>query len=133
MELDASASLCVKAFNDLVSSVRDAFTKALSALLALGINLVAQVQPRGKGQFPPSKKLEGGLHKHLSSPFVKASGVCFREIRICLIFLAWLSFLQAILLKYLHPNSELQDFASSVLDMLRVDTSTDTQALGCHG
>lgn len=132
MELDASASLCVKAFSDPVSSVRDAFAEALGALLALGMNPEAQVQPRGKGQFPPAKKLEGGLHKHLVSPFVKASGLRFRETRLCLT-LAWVSFLQAILLKYLHPDSELQDFASSVLDMLRVDTSTDTQALGCHG
>lgn len=36
---------------------------------------------------------------------------------------------QAILLRYLHPDSELQDFTSQVMDMLRVDTSVDAQAL----
>lgn len=80
-ELDSSANLCVKAFNDPVSSVRDAFAEALGALLALGMNPEAQVQPKGKGQFTPAKKLEGGLQKHLVSPFVKASGVRLRDIR----------------------------------------------------
>ena len=37
--------------------------------------------------------------------------------------------LQAIRLKYLHPDSELQNFALQVMEMLRVDTSADAQAL----
>ncbi|KAL2896473.1 Protein SWEETIE [Bienertia sinuspersici] len=127
-ELDSSASTC--AFNDPVSSVRDAFAEALGAVLALGMNPDAQVQLRGKGHLASAKKLEDGLQKHLVSPFVKACGVRSRDVRICLT-LAWVSFLQAILLKYAHPDTELQDFTSQVMDMLRVDTSIDAQALAC--
>ncbi|KAL2926686.1 Protein SWEETIE [Bienertia sinuspersici] len=127
-ELDSSASTC--AFNDPVSSVRDAFAEALGAVLALGMNPDAQVQLRGKGHLVSAKKLEDGLQKHLVSPFVKACGVRSRDVRICLT-LAWVSFLQAILLKYAHPDTELQDFTSQVMDMLRVDTSIDAQALAC--
>ena len=32
-------------------------------------------------------------------------------------------------LKYLHPDSELQNYAVLVMDMLRSDTSVDAQAL----
>ncbi|KMT18503.1 hypothetical protein BVRB_2g026440 isoform A [Beta vulgaris subsp. vulgaris] len=127
-DLDSSASTCVKAFNDPTSAVRDAFAEALGAVLALGMNPEAQVQLRGKGQLASAKKLEDGLQRHLVSPFVKASGIRSRDVRISLT-LAWVSFLQAILLKYLHPDSELQDFTSQVMDMLRVDTSVDAQAL----
>jgi hypothetical protein len=41
----------------------------------------------------------------------------------------FLSALQAIRLKYLHPDSELQNFAMEVMDMLRADTSVDAHAL----
>ncbi|KAF9625554.1 hypothetical protein IFM89_024327 [Coptis chinensis] len=68
-ELENSSSYCVK---DPLSSVRDAFAEALGALLALGMNPEAQVQPRGKSQSLPARKLEGGLQKHLVGPFVKA-------------------------------------------------------------
>ncbi|XP_021759988.1 protein SWEETIE-like isoform X1 [Chenopodium quinoa] len=129
-ELDSSAFTCVKAFNDPNSSIRDAFAEALGAVLALGMNPEAQVQLKGKGQLTSAKKLEDGLQRHLVSSFVKASGVRSRDVRISLT-LAWVSFLQAILLKYLHPDSELQDFTSQVMDMLRVDTSVDAQALAC--
>lgn len=30
-----------------------------------------QVHPRGKGQYAPAKKLEGGLQRHLALPFMK--------------------------------------------------------------
>ncbi|XP_059670574.1 protein SWEETIE [Cornus florida] len=128
-ELDNSASYCVKALEDPVSSVRDAFAEALGALLALGMNPEAQVQPRGKGPFT-LKKLEGGLQRHLASPFMKASGPRSKDMRIGLT-LSWVFFLQAIRLKYLHPDSELQNFALQVIDMLRVDTSIDAQSLAC--
>ncbi|KAA8530559.1 hypothetical protein F0562_005268 [Nyssa sinensis] len=128
-ELDNSASHCVKALEDPVSSVRDAFAEALGALLALGMNPEAQVQPRGKVSFTP-KKLEGGLQRHLASPFMKVSGPRSKDMRIGLT-LAWVFFLQAIRLKYLHPDSELQNFTLQVMDMLRVDTSVDAQALAC--
>ncbi|KAG5516080.1 hypothetical protein RHGRI_036955 [Rhododendron griersonianum] len=51
-ELDNSASYCVKALEDPVSSVRDAFAEALGAVIALGMNPEAHVQARGKGHFP---------------------------------------------------------------------------------
>ncbi|XAR51547.1 hypothetical protein NMG60_11006202 [Bertholletia excelsa] len=128
-ELDNSASYCVKALEDPVSSVRDAFAEALGAVLALGMNPEAQVQPRGKSQIGP-KKLEGGLQKHLVLPFIKASGPRMKDIRIGLT-LSWVSFLQAIRLKYMHPDSELQSFALQVLEMLLADTSADAQSLAC--
>ncbi|XP_074287369.1 protein SWEETIE [Silene latifolia] len=129
-ELENSASTCVKAFNDSLSSVRDAFADALGSVLALVMTPEAQVQPRGKGQPVSGKKLEGCLQRHLVSPFVKASGVRPRDVRIS-VTLAWVSFLQAILLKYQRPDSELQDFATQVMDMLQVDTSVDAHALAC--
>ncbi|XP_048328605.2 protein SWEETIE isoform X2 [Ziziphus jujuba] len=129
-ELDNSASYCVKALEDPVSSVRDAFAEALGSLLALGMNPDAQVQPRGKGPFPPAKKLEGGLQRHLTLPFTRASGPRSKDVRVG-ITLSWVFFLQAIRLKYLHPDSELQNFALQVMDMLRLDTSIDAHPLAC--
>lgn len=129
-EFDNSASYCVKVLDDPVSSVRDAFAEALGALVALGMNPEAQVQPKGKGHVTPTKKLEGGLQRYLVLPFVKASGVRLKNIRIGLTF-SWVFFLQAIRLKYLHPDSELQNFALQIMDMLRADSSVDAQALAC--
>ncbi|KAM7524202.1 hypothetical protein LguiA_014104 [Lonicera macranthoides] len=128
-ELDNSASFCVKALEDPVSSVRDAFAEALGALLALGMNPEAQVQPKGKGPSTP-KKHEAGLQKHLSMPFTKASGSRSKDLRIGVTF-SWVFFLQAMRLKYLHPDNELQNFLGHIMDMLRVDSSVDAQALAC--
>ncbi|KHN17324.1 HEAT repeat-containing protein 5B [Glycine soja] len=125
-ELDNSASYCVKA--DPVSSVRDAFAETLGSLLALGMNPEAQVQPRGKGPLPQAKKLEGGLQKHLILAFTKASGVKSRVIRVGLT-LAWVFFLQVIRIKYLFPDSELQNFALQIMEMLRAENSVDAHAL----
>ncbi|KAF7133259.1 hypothetical protein RHSIM_Rhsim09G0080700 [Rhododendron simsii] len=141
-ELDNSASYYVKALEDPVSSVRDAFAKALGAVLALGMNPKAQVQARGKGQFTP-KKLEGGLQRHLVLPFMKGCAICALGMNpeaqvdsyrnppslVFLIFPA--SHFMAIRLKYLHPDSELHNYALQVMEMLRVDTSADAQALAC--
>ncbi|KAL0343338.1 UNVERIFIED_CONTAM: protein SWEETIE [Sesamum angustifolium] len=69
-ELENCLSYYVKALEDPEKSVRDAFAEALGALLALAMNPDAQVQPRGKGHAIP-KKLEGGLQKHLATPFTK--------------------------------------------------------------
>ncbi|GAV75653.1 LOW QUALITY PROTEIN: hypothetical protein CFOL_v3_19131, partial [Cephalotus follicularis] len=129
-ELDNSASYCVKAgaLEDPVLSVRDAFAEAMGSLLALGMNPEAQVQLRGKGPFPPAKKLEDGLQRHLALPFTKASGARFKDIRIGITF-SWVFFLQTIHLKYLHPDSELQDFALQAMQMLSTDASVDAHAL----
>uniref|UniRef100_A0A6N2MQ76 Uncharacterized protein n=1 Tax=Salix viminalis TaxID=40686 RepID=A0A6N2MQ76_SALVM len=121
---------CLKALEDPVLLVRDAFSEALGSLLALGMNPEAQVQPRGKGPFPPAKKLEGGLQRHLALPFTKVSGTRLKDVRIG-ITLSWVYFLQAIRLKYLHPDSELQQYALQVMEMLRPDTSVDAHALAC--
>lgn len=128
-ELDNSSSHCVRALEDPVSSVRDSFAEALGSLLALGMNPDAQLQPRGKGHFT-AKKLEGGLQRHLSSPFIKASGPRMKELRVG-IALSWVSFLQAIRLRYLQPDSELQNFTVQVIDMLHTDNTVDAQALAC--
>ncbi|XP_022772079.1 protein SWEETIE isoform X3 [Durio zibethinus] len=129
-ELDSLASNCIKALEDSVTSVRDAFAEALGSLIALGMNPEAQVQPRGKGPFPPVKKLEGGLQRHLALPFTKASGARSKDIRVGLT-LSWVFFLQAIRLKYLHPDIELQNYALNIMDMLRMDTPFDAHALAC--
>ncbi|KAH0698254.1 hypothetical protein KY290_016160 [Solanum tuberosum] len=128
-ELDNASSSCVKALEDPISSVRDAFAEALGALLGLGMNPDAQVQPRGKSHFTP-KKLDGGLERHLTLPFVKASGPRAKVLRVGLT-LSWVSFLQAIRLKYLHPDTELENYIFLVMDMLRADSSFDAQALAC--
>ncbi|XP_073155187.1 protein SWEETIE isoform X2 [Henckelia pumila] len=128
-ELENCLSLCVKILEDPVKSVRDAFAEALGALLALGMNPDAQVQPRGKSHVTP-KKLEGGLQKHLCIPFIKVSGPRLKHVRVGL-SLSWVCFLQVICLKYFHPDSELLDYALQVMDMLRSDTSSDAQALAC--
>ncbi|XP_027350855.1 protein SWEETIE [Abrus precatorius] len=129
-ELDNSASYCVKALEDPVSSVRDAFAETLGSLLALGKNAEAQVQPRGKTSLPQVKKPEGGLQKHLILAFTKANGVRCRDVRVGL-SLAWVFFLQVIRTKYLLPDSELQTFALQVMEMLHAETSVDAHALAC--
>ncbi|KAK1433251.1 hypothetical protein QVD17_10160 [Tagetes erecta] len=128
-ELENSASHCVKALEDRESSVRDAFAEALGALLALGMNPEAQVQPKGKSQSNP-KKLEGSLQKHLTLPFNKANGPRSQNLRVGLT-LSWVFFLQAIRLKYMHPDSELQNFLVQIMDMLRTDSSVDAHSLAC--
>ncbi|CAI9766931.1 unnamed protein product [Fraxinus pennsylvanica] len=128
-ELENCLTYCVKALEDPVKSVRDAFAETLGVLLALGVNPDAQVHPRGKGHVT-RKKLEGGLQRHLALPFVKASGLRSKDLRIG-VTLSWVCFLQAMCLKYLRPDSELQDCALQVMDMLRSDTSVDAQALAC--
>ncbi|XP_076960722.1 protein SWEETIE-like [Bidens hawaiensis] len=128
-ELENSAAHCVKALEDRESSVRDAFAEALGALLALGMNPQAQVQPKGKNQSNP-KKLEGSLQKHLISHFNKASGPRSTNLRVCLT-LSWVFFLQAIRLKYMHPDTELQNYLVQIMDMLRTDSSVDAQSLAC--
>ncbi|KAL8250875.1 hypothetical protein R6Q59_034568 [Mikania micrantha] len=128
-ELENSVSNCVKALEDRESSVRDAFAEALGALLALGMNPEAQVQPKGKNQSNP-KTLEGSLQKHLISPFNKASGPRSKNLRVGLT-LSWVFFLQAIRLKYMHPDSELQNYLVQIMDMLCTDSSVDAQSLAC--
>ncbi|XP_039034805.1 protein SWEETIE isoform X2 [Hibiscus syriacus] len=129
-ELDSLATQCVKALEDSITSVRDAFAEALGSLVALGMNPEAQVQPKGKGPFPPLKKLEGGLQRHLVLPFTKASGSRSKEIRVGLT-LSWVFFLQAIHLKYQYLDTELQNYALNILDLLCTDASFDAHAVAC--
>ncbi|KAL4570973.1 hypothetical protein LXL04_017722 [Taraxacum kok-saghyz] len=128
-ELDNSASYCVKALEDPVSTVRDAFAEALGAVLALVINPQAQVQPKVKGQ-SNLKNTEGSLQKHLILPFTKASGPRSKDLRIG-ITLSWVFFLQGIRLKYMHPDSELQNYLVQIMDMLRAASVVDAQSLAC--
>ncbi|XP_065854037.1 protein SWEETIE isoform X2 [Euphorbia lathyris] len=129
-ELESSAAQCVKALEDPVSSVRDAFSEALGSLLALGMNPQAQVQPKGKVPSTPTKKLDGCLQRHLALPFTKANGVRSKDIRMG-ITLSWVSFLQAIRLKYQRPDGELQNYAMQIMEMLSVDNCVDAHALAC--
>ncbi|CAN1241008.1 Protein SWEETIE [Linum perenne] len=125
-----AAARCLKALEDPVSSVRDAFADALGFLLALGMNPEAQVQPKGRGLCPPPKKLEGCLHRHLALPFRKASGARLKDVRIG-ITLSWVSFLQVIRFKYLYPDSDLQNYGVQVMEMLHTDSFVDAHALAC--
>ncbi|KAJ0256074.1 Protein SWEETIE [Hirschfeldia incana] len=129
-EFDTLASYCLKGIEDSESSVREAFAEALGSLLALGMHPEAHIQPRGKGPFPPAKKLEGGLQRHLILPFTKAIGPRARNKRFGLA-LSWVFFLQANRIRYLGPDSELQDYSLLVMDMLRGDSSIDAHALAC--
>ncbi|KAJ4884026.1 HEAT repeat-containing protein [Raphanus sativus] len=129
-EFDTLASYCLKGIEDSESSVREAFAEALGSLLALGMHPEAHVQPRGKGPFPPAKKLEGGLQRHLILPFTKAVGLRARSKRFGLA-LSWVFFLQANRIRYLGPDTELQDYSLLVMDMLRGDSSIDAHALAC--
>ncbi|XP_068489389.1 protein SWEETIE isoform X2 [Phaseolus vulgaris] len=94
------------------------------------MNPEAQVQPKGKGPLHQAKKLEGGLQKHLILVFTKVSGVKSRNVRTGLT-LAWVFLLQVIRIKYLLPDSELQNLALQVMEMLRAETSVDAHALAC--
>ncbi|PKU62053.1 protein SWEETIE [Dendrobium catenatum] len=129
-EIENSMSHCVKGLEDSVSSVRDAFAEALGALLALAINLVAQVNKKGKDHPVPAKKLEDSLQKYLMSPFIRATGVRSKDLRIGL-SLSWVFFLQFIHLKYELPDEELENYAVHAIDMLQGNASTDAHALAC--
>ncbi|KAH0449198.1 hypothetical protein IEQ34_022998 [Dendrobium chrysotoxum] len=129
-DFENSMSHCVKGLEDSVSSVRDAFAEALGALLALAINLVAQVNKKGKDHPVPAKKLEDSLQKYLISPFIRATGARAKDLRIGL-SLSWVFFLQFIHLKYQHPDEELENYAVHAIDMLQGNTSTDAHALAC--
>ncbi|EFH64838.1 binding protein [Arabidopsis lyrata subsp. lyrata] len=114
-EFDTLASYCVKGIEDSESSVRDAFAEALGSLLALGMHPEAHVQPRGKGPFPPAKKLEAVGSRAKNKRFGLA--------------LSWVFFLQAIRIRYMDSDSELQEYSLLIMDMLQGDSSIDAHAL----
>lgn len=41
----------------------------------------------------------------------------------------FLKYFQAIRLKYMHPDTELQNYLVQIMDMLRTDSSVDAQSL----
>ncbi|KAG0503480.1 hypothetical protein HPP92_003552 [Vanilla planifolia] len=110
-ELENSMSHCIKALEDPVSSVRDAFAEALGALLALVMNPAGQVNARGKDHPGTAKKLDDILPKYLMSPFTRDS------------------LFSGIHLKYHIPDNELQGYAVQAIDMLQGNASTDAHAL----
>ncbi|KAJ4781926.1 HEAT repeat-containing protein [Rhynchospora pubera] len=130
-ELESSLGYCVKGLEDQVPSVRDAFADALGALLALSMNPDAQVKmKKGKNQTPVTKKSEDSLQKYLIAPFVKASGVNAKKLRIGLA-LSCVFFFQVIHLKYHYPHSELQNLALKAMEMLQGSGSIDPHSLAC--
>lgn len=48
---------------------------------------------------------------------------------VCLAIIEMHSFLQVIRIKYLFPDSELQNFALQIMEMLRAENSVDAHAL----
>ncbi|XP_039843667.1 protein SWEETIE-like isoform X8 [Panicum virgatum] len=129
-EFDNSMSYCVKGLEDTVSSVRDSFAEALGAILALSVNPDAQVKKGWKKQTASAKKFEDGVQKHLIVPFVKANGANAKNLRIGLA-LSWVFFLQMIHMKYGTPDSELQNYAIQVMEILQGNDSPDPHALAC--
>ncbi|XP_039805913.1 protein SWEETIE-like isoform X1 [Panicum virgatum] len=129
-EFDNSMSYCVKGLEDSVSSVRDSFAEALGAILALSVNPDAQVKKGGKKQTASAKKFEDGVQKHLIVPFIKANGANVKKLRIGLA-LSWVFFLQMIHMKYGTPDSELQNYAIQVMEILQGNDSPDPHALAC--
>ncbi|KAH9566013.1 hypothetical protein CY35_04G109200 [Sphagnum magellanicum] len=126
--LEACIFFCLKALEDNAQAVRDGFAAALGALLALGLNPNAQVQPKGKGPPVPPKHLEGALQKHLVSPFLRASGSRCKDVRVGLT-MAWVAFLQRMHLSYGHNNVELSSLGMEAISMLT--SSTDAHAQAC--
>ncbi|CAN6577655.1 unnamed protein product [Malus baccata var. baccata] len=106
-ELDSSASYCVKALEDPVSSVRDAFAEALGSLLALGMNPHALVNNLT-------------VMCYIAPRFNQGAKDLFLQER---------NWKVAIRLKYMHPDSELQNYAIQVMEMLCSDNSVDAYAL----
>ncbi|KAJ1259294.1 hypothetical protein BS78_10G142900 [Paspalum vaginatum] len=129
-EFDTSMSYCVKGLEDSVSSVRDSFAEALGAILALSVNPDAQVKKGGKKQTASANKFEDAVQKHLIVPFVKANGASSKELQIGLA-LSWVFFLQMIHMKYGSPDSELQNYAIQVMEILQGNDSPDPHALAC--
>ncbi|KAM0896259.1 hypothetical protein ACQ4PT_023313 [Festuca glaucescens] len=129
-ELDTSMSCCVKGLEDNVSAVRDSFVEALGAILALAVNPDAQVTKGGKKQNVSAKKFDDSLQKHLILPFLKASGANAKKLRIGL-SLSWVFFLQMIHMKYGTLDSELQNYAVQVMEILQGNGSPDPHALAC--
>ncbi|XP_031496740.1 protein SWEETIE isoform X2 [Nymphaea colorata] len=129
-EFEHCATCCVKSLEDPASSVRDAFSKALGALLALGMHSETQVQTKTKLQSAAARKVEGGIQKHLIWPFVKASGHHSKELRVG-ITLSWVYFLQTMCLKYLLVDVELQQFALQAMYMLNGNSVVDAHPLAC--
>ncbi|CAM0910461.1 unnamed protein product [Alopecurus aequalis] len=129
-ELDTSMSCCVKGLEDNVSAVRDSFAEALGAILALAVNPEAQVSKGGKKQNVSAKKFDDGIQKHLILPFLKANGANAKKLRIGL-SLSWVFFLQMIHMKYGTLDSELQNYAVQVMEILQGNGSPDPHALAC--
>uniref|UniRef100_A0A0E0LC01 HEAT repeat-containing protein 5B n=1 Tax=Oryza punctata TaxID=4537 RepID=A0A0E0LC01_ORYPU len=129
-EIDTSMTCCVKGLEDNVSSVRDSFAEALGSLLALAVNPDAQVKKGVKKQSSSGKKFDDGLQKHLILPFVRANGANAKKLRIGLA-LSWVFFLQMIHMKYGTPDSELQNYAVQVTEILQGNASPDPHALAC--
>ncbi|KAL2632357.1 hypothetical protein R1flu_017043 [Riccia fluitans] len=124
--LENCAAVCLKALDDSAQPVRDGFAAALGALLALGLSPQAQTQP--KGRTPVAfKTIDGGVQKHLVTPFIKASGQNYKEVRVSLT-MGWVAFLQRMRSNYMQSDLELQEFAMEVVKMLTLSSDTHAQA-----
>jgi hypothetical protein len=116
--LESAALGCVKGLEDSSQGVRDGYAGALGALVALGLNPLAQIQPKTRGAPVPAKALEGAVQKYLVSPFVKASGLHARETRMGLA-LAWVAFLQSMHSTYALLDTDLISYAMQAIEMLK--------------
>eukprot|EP00897_Mesotaenium_endlicherianum_P002376 jgi/Mesen1/2166/ME000152S01260 len=130
--LESLATLCVKSLEDAHQAVRDSFGAALGAIVALGLNPQAQVQPKGKGQTGSPKALDLGIQKYLVTPFLKAGGARAKDVRVGLA-MAWVSFLQAMRLTYGTSDFELPPYALQAMGMLNpsVKATPDVHAQAC--
>ncbi|BAS97950.1 Os06g0505302 [Oryza sativa Japonica Group] len=153
-EIDTSMSCCVKGLEDNVSAVRDSFAEALGSLLALAVNPDAQVKKGVKKQSTSGKKFDDGLQKHLILPFVRAApaervsdrngytpaqGVMHAACGTHMLHVGCVAagghcqgyVVQMIHMKYGTPDSELQNYAVQVTEILQGNASPDPHALAC--
>uniref|UniRef100_A0A0E0AA65 HEAT repeat-containing protein n=1 Tax=Oryza glumipatula TaxID=40148 RepID=A0A0E0AA65_9ORYZ len=131
-EIDTSMSCCVKGLEDNVSAVRDSFAEALGSLLALAVNPDAQVKKGVKKQSTSGKKFDDGLQKHLILPFVRVELSSAAQVHSSPTPGGdYSGYLAMIHMKYGTPDSELQNYAVQVTEILQGNASPDPHALAC--
>ncbi|GJP80955.1 hypothetical protein CLOP_g11146 [Closterium sp. NIES-67] len=129
--LDSMAQLCVKAVDDPAQAVRDAFSAALGAVVALGLNPSAQIIPRGKASAAPPKPMDNAIQKYLTTPFVRAPASRSKEIRLA-IAMAWVALLQGLRTQYGVADMDLVPYGMQALALLPAYArSIDSQAQAC--
>ncbi|CAL0321677.1 unnamed protein product [Lupinus luteus] len=131
-ELDNSASYCVKAGDFGLNFKRFTYDMSVGSVmdLVLGIKVEMVVS---EGRWKGLKRiLKGCPYRHLLLFF--NSNISVHQISIFLYYgmtMDHLFVLTAIRIKYMHPDTELQNFALQVMEMLHADATVDAHASAC--